>query len=162
MSTVSYGEPVMAIAVNNSLVHAGLAAAVARHWAERQPDPPPGTKFPAIEFVDAKGIPLTLVPPDGAVDAHFDRDDTVPEPDDDAKQLLVDRIDLVLAHAQLARDEQRADPNGDSGFGPARVVRVTGDLTSVITALAGLDDASSHSQPNRGGWFHNLMHGIFG
>jgi hypothetical protein len=162
MSKVSYGEPVMAIAANNSLVHAGPAAAVARHWADLQPDPPPGTTWPAVEFVDAKGIPLTLVPPDDVVDAHFDRDDTLPEPDDDAKQLLVDRIDLALARAQLLRDEQRADPNGDRGFGPARIVRVTGELTSVITALAALDDASSHSQPGRGGWFHNLMHGIFG
>jgi hypothetical protein len=157
-------ELVLAIAANDTLLHVGPAAAIAAHYAEQQPVAPQGVQLPATEFYDSAGCPLTHVPGDGRTAAGLDRDAEHGQADCAARRLLVDRIDLVLAHAQVVRDRQLAHPDGDAGFGPARVLRVSGDLAGVLAALAAVDDSasSSHSQPNPGGWFHNLMHSAFG
>lgn len=151
---------VLAIAENDTLVHVGPAEDLAFHYDQEQPAPPEGKQWPAVEFYDNEGFHLVHVPVAPPADAGFDRDAGYPEPTDADRQLLLDRIDLALAHAQVGRDRLLAA--GSTFEGPERIVRVSGDLPTVLMALDAVDQLGSHSDTSRGGWFHNLMHSVFG
>lgn len=150
-------HPVLAISPANDRMHVGAAATVLPHVQAEAPAA--GSAVPAVdwEFFDAHGRALSV---DGA--ALVVADPAAPAPGRALRQVLVSRVDLVLAHAQLrldaaiAADEAAGEPlaAGDR----ARGVRVQGELADVLVALAALDpDLDPTPQgPNPGSWWHNL------
>lgn len=79
-------------------------------------------------------------------------------PDADELQLLLDRIDLVLARWQVLLDTDPPDPT-DGSAPPKRVLRVTGELPQVVDALHTLfPTLPSVSSPTPGGYWHRVAH----
>ena len=73
-------------------------------------------------------------------------------------QLLLDRIDLVLARWQVLLDTDPPEPT-DGSAPPKRVLRVTGDLPQVVDALLTLfPSLPSASSPTPGNYWHRVAH----
>ena len=152
-------HPVLAISPANDRMHVGAAAVVLPHV--RAEAPADGGPAAAVdwEFYDGHGRALSV---DAAGPALVLADPAVPAPGRALRQVLVSRIDLVLAHAQLrldtaiAADEAAGEPLAADDR--ARGVRVQGELADVLVALAALDpDLDPTPQgPNPGSWWHNL------
>lgn len=149
-------EPVLAISPGNDRMHVGSAAVVLSHVkAEAQLL---GTGLVAVpwQFFDAAGQPLVEDGGSATLVANGDAADRA------GRQVLVARVDLVLAHAQAQLDAQLAKvvAGGDQVLDtdPVRMVRVQGELSDVLRMLAALDADldPSPTQPNPGSWWHNL------
>lgn len=145
--------PVLAITPANDGMHVGPAATVLSHVTGE-------ATAPACEYYDPAGRALqitghSLEPVDPDADP----------PGDAARQLLVARIDLVLAHAQLRLDAQLATAGGAGPDDPTRMVRVQGDLPQVLVMLAALVpdlDPTPGDPHDSANIFHRLWHAAFG
>jgi hypothetical protein len=154
-------RPVLAISPANDRLHVGAAATVLPHV--RAEAPAAGSTTPAVawEFYDADGR-ARVVDETGAAPALVPADAAAPAPGRALRQVLVSRVDLVLAHAQLrldaavAANEAAGEPLAATDR--ARGVRVQGELADVLVMLAALDpDLDPTPQgPNPGSWWHNL------
>lgn len=151
-------DPVLAISPGNDRMHVGVADVVLSHVTAEKANRGDTT---AWEYFDARGAALAVVD-HGAGEVLEPADPNAAPPLRPARQVLVGRIDLVLAHAQLRLDEDIArriagnDPPRDRES--VRMVRVQGELRDVLIMLAALDkdlDPSPHG-PNPGSWWHNF------
>jgi hypothetical protein len=150
-------ERVLAITEDNTLMHVAAPAALLVH-VDAENDPASGDPPIEYEFYDPDGTRLVRV--DSEEGAYFETSPTAAEPTAAARQLLVDRTDLILARAQVIRDEQvmnSPQPPTDN----LRVPRVTGELPEVLRALEAIF-ASTETAPHGADWVHNVIHRIFG
>lgn len=157
---------VLAISTANDSLHVGDRGTVLLHVTAEQPDENDPSLPVDWEFFDAEGRPL-VVRDDGSGPA-LEPVDPSASPGRAQQQVLVSRVDLVLANAQVRLDTRIAE---DEAAGETvepgdrlRMVRVQGEFGDVLRMLAALDPAldPSPSAPNPGNWFHNLWHGAFG
>lgn len=151
--------PVLAITAENDLMHIAPAAAMLEHIdGEATEAGPAGDPVPVYEFYDLTGRPLQLVTA-ASGGQSLEPVPGAPDPTPLGRQLLVDRIDLVMARTQVVLSTDLA--NGVAADG-ARVPRVQGDLREVVTALAAVVTFDDDSGPRPGNWVHNMKHRIFG
>lgn len=150
-------EPVLAVSPGNDRLHVGKADTVLPHvTAERSQS---GASPIAWQYFDARGVPLAVAI-HGAGEVLEPADATAAPPARPARQVLVSRIDLVLAHAQLrldldiARRVAGGEPLTDADR--TRMVRVQGELTDVLTMLGALDTNLDPTPqgPDAGSWWH--------
>ena len=152
-------HPVLAISPTNDRMHVGAAAVVLPHV--RAEAPAAGSTTPAVawEFYDAHGRALSV---DASGPALVVVDPAAPAPGRALRQVLVSRIDLVLAHAQLrldaaiAADEAAGEPLAADDR--VRGLRVQGELADVLVVLAALDPDldPTPADPHSGSWWHNF------
>lgn len=148
-------EPVLAITPDSDRMHVGPAATVLSHVTAEQP--PAGGPEPATdwEFHDADGRALAVTA--GGLAAA---DAAAPAPLRAVRDVLVSRIDLVLAHAQLRLDAQIAqriaggDPPTDDER--VRMLRAGGELADVLGVLVMLEPGldPTPGDPTPGSWWH--------
>ena len=147
-------EPVLAIRSDDGFMHVAPAAALLEHVSEIAGDP-----TPELEFHDGAGRRLHVVA--GALEML-----TVADPDGGTEplpvltdpQLLVDRIDVVLARTQVALDRAAA-PLVVDGRAITRIPRVSGELPVVLHLLACLGGAlDSHADPGPATGWHAVYH----
>lgn len=150
-------EPVLAISPENDRMHVGDAAVVLAHVTAEQPILGSGLSAVAWQFYDSLG--RSLVEDGGALVLADEAAALPPRP---ARQVLVARIDLVLAHAQLRLDRDIAarvaggePPTDDERV---RMVRVEGELADVATMLFALapDLQPNPVVPHSASWWHNF------
>ncbi|MCX6464687.1 MAG: hypothetical protein NTW05_14025 [Pseudonocardiales bacterium] len=147
-------EPVLAIRADDGFMHVSTAQALLEHVSEIVGDP-----SPQLEFYDGAGRQLHVV--NGALEPM-----TVPDPAGGPNpvevvadpQLLVDRIDVVLARTQVALD--RAVAPLDVGGRPVRrIPRVSGELPVVLHLLSCLGgELESHANPGPATGWHAVYH----
>lgn len=151
-------DPVLAISPDDDRMHVGADATVLSHVTAEAAQ---GGDQIAWQFFDARGVALAVVD-HGAGGVLEPADPNAALPLRPVRQILVSRIDLVLAHAQLRLDLKIAerieghDPPRDKES--VRMVRVHGELRDVLIMLAALDedlDPTPHG-PNPGSWWHNF------
>lgn len=147
--------PVVALTVDDTLLHIAPAAEVLAHLAD-EAGRPGALDARMWQFFATDGTALVQVtdPVTGAVTLGPDPAATAPEELD--RRLLLDRIDSFLARVQveLTRDLLTgiASPH-------RRVPRLDGDLPDVVTGLAAvLTVPTSVTQPDSRDWVHNLGH----
>lgn len=147
-------KPVLAIRSDDGFMHVAGATALLEHVSEIVGDP-----TPQLEFFDGSGRRLHVV--NGALEPL-----TVPDPDGGATpvpvlvdpQLLLDRIDVVMARSQVALDRAPA-PLVVDGRPITRLPRITGELPLVLQLLAGLGGAlESHANPGPATGWHAVYH----
>ena len=148
-------EPVVALTVDDSLLHVAPAAEVLSHLlAEAGPN---GSLDPSQwEFFGRDGTMLALEADPATGAPTLVENAAAGEPSDLDRRLLLDRIDAFLARAQvtLTRELQI----GVSSV-HRRVPRLTGDLPDVVAGLALLMSLpESVNQPHSRNWVHNLGH----
>jgi len=136
----------------DGLLHVATRGALLDHLLENPQGPAPG-----IDVYDRTGRPQSIVEqPDGGF--RIEPEETPPEAD--AVQLLLDRIDLVLARWQVLLDTDPPEPT-DGSAPPKRVLRVIGELPQVIDALHTLfPSLPSPNSPTPGGYWHRVAHKI--
>lgn len=148
-------EPVLAITPGSDRMHVGPAATVLSHVTAEQPPargPAPATDW---EFHDADGRALAVTA--GGLAAA---DATLAAPARAARQVLVSRIDLVLAHAQLRLDahvtERIAGGDPPTDDERVRMLRVGGELADVLGVLVMLEPGldPTPGDPTPGSWWH--------
>lgn len=153
--------PVLAISPSNDRMHIGLPATVLKHVKAEEPVLGSGTPVIAWQFYDSDGIALVVEDGDGGEEL-VPQDPTDEAPGRAARQILVARVDLVLAHAQLRVDQRLAERTaGGDPPGPGdrtRMVRVQGEFGDVLTMLFALEpDLNANPEaPNPGSWWHNF------
>lgn len=148
--------PVLAISPTSHAMHVGRAATVLPHVVAERPAAQAAIAPVEWEYYDAEGRPLNAH--EGALVAADAAAATTP--DDASRQLLVARIGLVLAHAQIRLDALNALGGGAAPGDPTRMVRAEGDLVDVLRMLAALDPDidPTPSDAHQQGFFHNLWH----
>jgi hypothetical protein len=143
-------QDVVLMIKDDGLLHVGARGALLDHLLENPQGPAPG-----IDVFDRVGQRQKLVEqPDGAVTLEPDGD----PPDTVGLQLLLDRIDLVLARWQVLLDTDPPEPT-DGSAPPKRVLRVTGELPQVVDALHTLfPTLPSANSPTPGNYWHRVAH----
>ena len=147
--------PIVALTVDDTLLHIAPAAEVLAHLADEAGQPgalDPGT----WQFFAKDGTPLHQVTDPVTEVVTLEPDAAAAPPEELDRTLLLDRIDVFLARVQveLTRDLL-------AGVDPVhrRVPRFTGDLPDVVTGLAAvLTVPVSVVQPHSKNWVHNLGH----
>ena len=135
---------------DDGLLHVGTRGALADHLMENPAGPAPG-----IDLFDRAGQQQNVVvqPDDTLV---IEPGCTLPDAHD--VQLLLDRIDLVLARWQVLLDTDPPEPT-DGSAPPKRVLQVTGELPQVVDALHTLfPSLPSASGPTPGNYWHRVAH----
>lgn len=147
--------PVVAITVDDTLLHIAPAAEVLAHLADEAGHP--GALDPQLwEFFAADGTVLTQETDPGTGAVTLAPDTSLAAPADLDRRLLLDRIDSFLAKVQvlLTRDLQTGVAAEHT-----RVPRLSGDLPDVVAGLAAvLTVPKSVVQPDSRDWVHNLGH----
>ena len=142
-------DDVVLVIKNEGLLHIGTRGALLDHIVENPNGPAPG-----IDFFDRVGRPQKLVTTNGSITLEPDGD----LPDAGAAQLLLDRIDLVLAHWQVLLDTDPPLPT-DGSAPPKRVLRASGELPQVVDALHVLfPSLPSPASPTPGDYWHRVAH----
>lgn len=151
--------PVLAITASNTLLHVAPAAKVLEHIDAEDGIAEEGMPLPDWEYFDATGRPLDRIEENGV--SVLRADETLPEPGELERRLLVDRIDVFLAAVQVLLTSDLVD-----GIIPEhiRVPRATGDLREVLVGLAAVMSLPADvTEPDiRQDWLHNFGHRLFG
>ncbi len=134
---------------DDGLLHVGTRGAVLDHLLED-----PAGPSPDLDLFDRRGQRLKVVDAEGTV--TLEPDGGPPEPDD--IQLLLDRIDLVLARWQVLLDTDPPEATGGDPP-PKRVLRLSGELPEVVDALRTLfPSLPSANSPTPGDYWHRIAH----
>lgn len=155
-------KPVLAISPSSDRMHIGLAATLLSHLRAEEPEQGTGINPIPWQFFDFDGNPLAVAEEDGG-EVLVREDSSADPPGRAARQVLVARVDLVLAHAQLRVDQWLADLVA-GGEGPpedadrVRMVRVQGELADVLTMLAAVGPGLvlNLRTDDNGSWWHNF------
>jgi hypothetical protein len=148
---------ILEIAVDDTFLHVGRPADVLTHATKEVerlvgPAPPPSAEVREVEFFDTRGRPL--VP---QVAATLRVVGLRPRGRGSIRG-VERRVRRVLDHAQAALDVNPSLGDRGPALPPATSVpRPPGDLAEMLESLA-QELALDGPRPDRGGWFHNLMH----
>ena len=141
-------EDLVLMIKDDGLLHVGTRSAVLDHLLENPQGPLPTSTCSTGPGSSRRSLSGPTAPswsePDGD------------PPDAHGVQLLLDRIDLVLARWQVLLDTDPPEPT-DGSAPPKRVLRVTGELPQVVDALLTLFPSPSVGQrtdpgDSRTGW----------
>lgn len=155
----------LAITPDDRLVHVGMSAPLLVHVVEEEKQAlQNGEPTPDWEFYDSEGRVHILVRDATGKATGFEIDPTAPEPTDESRILLVDRLAVFQERVQLVLDRQIADGKFEGDTIPRRrTPQVRGELQDVLTALEALAGATPDTgEPHAGSWLHNLWHAAFG
>lgn len=148
-------EPIVALTVDDRLLHIAPAAEVLTHL-QQEAGPNVALDPSTWNFFRKDGIPLVLQTDSTTGGATLVEDTTKPPPEDLDRQLVLDRIDLFLARVQVVLDRELKKGISSTH---TRVPRLTGDLPDVVTGLAAVMTVpQSTSQPHIRDFVHNLGH----
>jgi hypothetical protein len=151
---------VLAISHASDRMHIASAADLLGHLVAEQEEGNVAAVADAWEFYDAEGCPMTVA--QQGAGAVLEREDPQAGPPHPVRQqVLVARVDLVLAHAQVRLSTSIAElveggevlQPGD----PTQMIRVPGLLLpDVLTVLAALqpDLDPNPEGPDPGNWWH--------
>jgi hypothetical protein len=160
-------EPlILAITTTDSLIHVGSGPDLLPHVGQEAADYEAiGQTPPDWEFFDITGTELRLVRDDAGHATGFEpADPQAGDPGAAFRALLVDRIGVFQARAQVVLDRKQAA--GDYDGDPEARLRapvVSGELRDVLPALQVLGGrAKPPGEPDPGSWLHNLWHATFG
>jgi hypothetical protein len=151
--------PVVAITVDDDLLHIAAPTEVLAHLADEAGGP--GAVDPLTwEFFAADGTVLSQVTDQATARVTLEPDPEATPPTDLDRQLLLDRIDAFLARAQVQLDR---DLQTGMVAEHRRVPRLSGDLPDVVAGLAAvLHVPVTITQPDSRSWVHNLGHRLRG
>jgi hypothetical protein len=151
--------PVVAITVDDDLLHIAPPAEVLAHLADEAGGP--GAVDPLTwEFFAADGTVLSKVTDQATARTTLEPDAEATPPTDLDRQLLVDRIDAFLARVQVQLDR---DLQTGMVAEHRRVPRLSGELPEVVAGLAAvLQVPVTITQPDSRNWVHNLGHRLRG
>lgn len=153
--------PVLAITHADDGMHVGPAVTVLAHVTGERLAASGTAPDVDWEYFDAAGRSLHVDEAGALTPVEPEAD----PPGDAQRQILVARIGLVLAHAQVRLDALLAAAGGAGPDDPTRMVRVQGDLRAVLVMLAALvpdldpTPVDPHASSNI---FHRLWHAAFG
>jgi len=151
--------PVVAITVDDDLLHIAQPAEVLAHLADEAGGP--GAVDPSTwEFFAADGTVLSQVTDQSTAKVTLEPDPEATPPTDLDRQLLLDRIDAFLARVQVQLDR---DLQTGMVAEHRRVPRLSGELPDVVAGLAAvLLVPVTITQPDSRNWVHNLGHRLRG
>lgn len=148
--------PVVALTVNDSLLHIAPVAEVLDHLTEEAGSPE--AVDPGVwEFFTKDGTVLTLGADPGTGALTLTAAAEAAPPSDLDRQLVLDRIDAFLARVQVKQTRNLV--RGEEAD-HRRVPRLTGDLPDVVVGLAAVLTVSADPDPHSTNWVHNLGHRI--
>jgi len=151
--------PVVAITVDDDLLHIAAPTDVLAHLADEAGGPGVVDSL-TWEFFAADGTVLSQVTDQATAKVTLEPDPEATPPTDLDRQLLLDRIDAFLSRAQVQLDR---DLQTGMVAEHRRVPRLSGDLPDVVAGLAAvLHVPVTITQPDSRSWVHNLGHRLRG
>jgi hypothetical protein len=136
---------VLAISNDNTRFHVGVLEEFVPHLDDG------GPLLPQVELYSDKGEPLELTTDQGGVTTIG----LVQGAAAADGRVLVDRIALALAHAQMALNNEAAGNGAAEGISP--IPQLRGELRVVLAGLAAYF-GPMNPPPNQGGRRHNWQH----